>query len=41
MTSNNEERRNDTTLENLKCSVQIYRCCTIFAEKVAKELILR
>ena len=41
MTSNHEECSNDITLENLKCSVQIYWGCSIFAEKVVKVLALR
>ena len=33
MTSNHEEYSNDITLENLKCSVQIYWGCTyLFSE---------
>ena len=38
MTSNHEEYGNDITLENLKCSVQIYEVAGIIAEKVTKEL---
>ena len=33
MTSNHEEYNNDITLENLKCSVQIYWGCTCFYRK--------
>ena len=38
MENNLGEYSNDVTLENLKCSVQIYWGFSIFAEKVAKEL---
>ena len=39
MISYHEKYSNDITLENLKCSVQIYwGCVRIFAEKVTKEL---
>ena len=38
MRSNCEEYSNDINLENLKCQVQIYFDCTIFAEKVTKEI---
>ena len=33
MTNNNEECSNDITLENLTCSVQIYRGCTYLYRK--------
>ena len=36
MTSNHEDYSNDKTLENLKCSVQIYRGCTYFCRKSNK-----
>ena len=38
MTSNHEEYSYDITLENLKCSVQIYWGLRISAEKVTKTL---
>ena len=37
MTSNHEEYSNDITLENLKCSVQIYWGCTYHYRKSNKE----
>ena len=33
MTNNHEEYSNDITLENLKCSVQIYWDCTYLCRK--------
>ena len=36
MTSNHEEYSNDITLENLKCSVQIYWGCTYLCRKSNK-----
>ena len=33
MRNNHEERSNDITLENLKCSVQIYCGCTLSSQK--------
>ena len=33
MTSNHEEYSNDITLENFKCSVQIYGVCTYLCRK--------
>ena len=38
MSSNHEKYGIQITLENLKCSVQVYRGFTCFAEKVTKEL---
>ena len=37
MTSNQEEYRNDITLENLKCSVHVYWGCTYLCRKGNKE----
>ena len=37
MTSNHKEYGNDVTLENLKCSVQIYEVAGIVAKKITKE----
>ena len=36
MTSNHEEYGNGITLENLKCSVQIYEVVAIIAEKATE-----
>ena len=36
MASNHEGYSNDTTLENLKCSVQIYWGCTYLCRKTSK-----
>ena len=36
MSSNHEEYSNDITVENLKCSIQIYWDCTYFCRKSNK-----
>ena len=33
MTNNHKECSNDVTLENLTCSVQVYRSCAYFCRK--------